>query len=262
MKSRQGLTDTLQTPSVPQGNHSKQSSSQLLEKCFGHRYDSVAMIIAPSILSADFLRLGEEIHEAEAAGADWIHIDVMDGHFVPNLSMGPFVVAASRRATELPLDVHLMIENPERSVKSYAEAGADRITVHVEATANAQETLAQIRSLGVQPGIALSPSTPVEAIEHVMQEADLILVMTVNPGYSGQSFMDSVLPKVERIKDSKAEGKTLALIEVDGGISAETAPSAAQAGAEVFVAASAIYKHIDGTTAGVHALRNALSASS
>jgi ribulose-phosphate 3-epimerase len=218
------------------------------------------MIIAPSILSADFLRLGEEIHEAEAAGADWIHVDVMDGHFVPNLSMGPFVVEACRRATELPLDVHLMIEKPGDSLKSYADAGADRISVHVEATEDSEKTLNQIRALGVQSGIALSPSTPAEAIDDVLDIVDLILVMTVNPGFSGQRFMNSMLPKVQRFDALRTEGKTSALIEVDGGISAATAPSAAQAGADVFVAASAIFKHVDGTAGGVRALREALNS--
>jgi ribulose-phosphate 3-epimerase len=216
------------------------------------------MIIAPSILSADFLKLASEIQEAEAAGADWIHIDVMDGHFVPNLTMGPFIVEACRRATGLPLDVHLMIESPEQSLDSYADAGADRLTIHVEASSDLQKTVERIRSHGVLPGVALSPATPAESIHELIGAVDLILVMTVNPGYSGQTFIENTLPKVIKFKQLKDRGETEALIQVDGGISAETAPIAARAGAEVFVAASAVFKHPEGTAAGIRAMREAL----
>lgn len=218
----------------------------------------VNTLIAPSILSADFLSLREEIQQAEAAGCDWIHIDVMDGHFVPNITMGPVVVEAVRRATELPLDVHLMIGNPQQHLNSFADAGADRLTVHVEASDPLDDTLHQIRELGLKAGVALNPDTPIERIEGVLDHLDLILAMTVFPGFSGQAFIPEALPKVEQASRWQQEGRTSALIEVDGGISAETAPLAAQAGAQVFVAASAIFKHAEGIAAGVQALRAAL----
>lgn len=218
----------------------------------------VKTLIAPSILSADFLSLGNEIQQAEAAGCDWIHIDVMDGRFVPNITMGPVVVEAVRRATELPLDVHLMIDNPEQHLKSFADAGADRLTVHVEASDPLDDTLHQIRELGLKAGVALNPDTPIERIEGALELLDLILVMTVFPGYSGQAFIPEALPKAEQAAKWQQEARTKALIEVDGGISAETAPLAAQAGAQVFVAASAIFKHAEGIAAGVQALRSAL----
>jgi ribulose-phosphate 3-epimerase len=215
-------------------------------------------LIAPSILSADFLVLGEQIREAEAAGCDWFHIDVMDGHFVPNITMGPVVVEAVRRATKLPLDVHLMIENPEKYVHSFAEAGADGLTVHVETTEDLPGTLNVIQELGLRAGVALNPDTPMYRIGAHADALDLMLVMTVNPGFSGQAFIPEVLPKVEQAARWRREGRTEALIEVDGGISAETAQIAAVAGAQVFVAASAIFKHEDGIGAGIQALRTAI----
>jgi ribulose-phosphate 3-epimerase len=205
-------------------------------------YHSGAMKIATSILSADFTRLGEQIAECEAAGADWIHIDVMDGQFVPNITMGPVVVEAARRATRLPLDVHLMIAAPERYLTNFAQAGADRLTVHVEACPHLHQTLRQIKALGKRAGVALNPATPAGAVAEVLGDADLVLAMTVNPGFSGQKFIASVLPKVRQLREQiDARGLSVE-IEVDGGIDLVTAPQAAAAGATVFVAASAVFK--------------------
>lgn len=212
-------------------------------------------ILAPSILSADFLALGEAIHEAEAGGADWIHIDVMDGHFVPNLTIGPVIVQACRHATSLPLDVHLMIERPEGFIQAFADAGADSLTVHAEAGPNLHRTLGAIHALGLRCGVAINPGTPVDAVHEVLLLADLILVMTVNPGFSGQAFIESALEKVSKVKAWREEGRTEALIQVDGGIDAETAPLALRAGADVFVAATAVFRHPSGIQAGLDALR-------
>ncbi len=214
------------------------------------------MKIAPSILSADFTRLGEEIALCEAGGADWIHIDVMDGHFVPNLTMGPVIVEAARRATQLPLDVHLMIEAPERYLGAFAAAGADRLTVHVEACPHLHRTLQQIRELGKGAGVALNPGTPASAVSEVLDEVDLILAMTVNPGFSGQVFIPGVLPKVRQLA-ALARGRAIE-IEVDGGIDTATAPQAAAAGATVFVAASAVFRSQLGVSEAVRALRGSL----
>lgn len=214
--------------------------------------------ISTSILSADFTRLGEQIAEAEAQGADWIHVDVMDGHFVPNLTMGPFIVAACRRATNLPLDVHLMVEEPEKFIEPYAKAGASGLTIHAEAAANLRETLQAIRDLGCKPGVSISPDTPAEMVKPVLDAVELVLVMTVNPGYSGQKFMPGPIAKVAQIRAWLDEVNPQAMIEVDGGIDAETLPLARDAGAQVFVAASAIFKHPDGIEAGIRALREQL----
>jgi ribulose-phosphate 3-epimerase len=202
------------------------------------------MKLAPSILSADFTRLGEQIAECEAAEADWIHIDVMDGQFVPNITMGPVIVEAVRRATHLPLDVHLMIAAPERYLRAFAEAGADRLTVHVEVCPHLHRTLQQIKELGKGAGVALNPGTPAAAVAEVLGEADLLLAMTVNPGFSGQKFIASVLPKIRQLRQmaEMARRASSIEIEVDGGIDAYTAPQAAAAGATVLVAASAIFK--------------------
>ena len=197
------------------------------------------MKIAPSILSADFTRLGEEIAACEAAGADWIHIDVMDGHFVPNISMGPVVVEAARRVTRLPLDVHLMIAAPERYLADFARAGADSLTVHVEACPHLHRVLQQIHELGLRAGAALNPGTPAVAVSEVLGLADLLLPMTVNPGFSGQRFIESVLPKVRQLRQMAGPG---ADIQVDGGVDPLTAPLAVAAGANVLVAASAIFR--------------------
>jgi len=213
-------------------------------------------LIAPSILSADFARLGEQITEAQQAGADWIHIDVMDGHFVPPITMGQVVVEACRKATQLPLDVHLMVENPDAMLEAFAEAGADHIHVHVEASPNIENSLKAIRKLGCKAGVALSPETPAAAVQAVLHLADLVLAMTVNPGYSGQGFIHEVLPKVSALRAAIAEAGARALIEIDGGVDAETLPAALEAGGQVFVAASAVYNHPQGIAAGMQALRS------
>ncbi|HXQ36195.1 MAG TPA: ribulose-phosphate 3-epimerase [Anaerolineales bacterium] len=215
-------------------------------------------VIAPSILSADFTRLGEEIATCESAGADWLHVDVMDGHFVPNITMGPFIVEACRRVTKLPLDVHLMIEKPERHLEAFARAGASRLNVHVETCPHLHDTLGQIKSLGCEAGVALNPDTPVGKIESVMTAADLILVMSVYPGYSGQEFIPGTIPKVAEIRKKLDALGSTAWIEVDGGINVENAPKVKESGATAFVAATAVFKHPQGTAAGIHALREKL----
>jgi ribulose-phosphate 3-epimerase len=215
-------------------------------------------LIAASILSADFSQLGDAIRRAEEAGADWIHIDVMDGHFVPNLTMGPVVVEACRRATGLPLDVHLMVERPDHLLRSFAEAGADSLSVHPEAGPHVHRTLASIRDLGLRAGVVLNPGTPPSAVQEVLGIVDLVLVMSVNPGYSGQEFIPSTMEKVRRIRSWIDERKLDVRLQVDGGIDAQTIPLAAEAGADAFVAASAIFAHPQGVKAGVAALRDAL----
>jgi ribulose-phosphate 3-epimerase len=212
-------------------------------------------IISTSILSADFARLGEEIATVESAGADWIHVDVMDGHFVPNITMGPFIVETCRRITKLPLDVHLMIENPERYLESFAKAGASGLTVHVETCPDIVETLEQIKSLGCKAGAVLNPETPVGAIQPALPEADLVLVMSVHPGYSGQSFMPETIAKVAEIRKKLDALRSSAWLEVDGGIDIETLPKMKEAGATAFVAATAIFKDPEGPAAGVRSLR-------
>ncbi|GIN94645.1 ribulose-phosphate 3-epimerase [Siminovitchia terrae] len=203
------------------------------------------MKIAPSILAADFLKLGEEIKEVAAAGADYIHIDVMDGHFVPNITMGPGTVAAIKSVTDLPLDVHLMIDNPHQYIADFAKAGADYLTIHVEADPHLHRTLQEIRKHGVKPGVVLNPATPAESIKYVLEDIDMVLLMTVNPGFGGQSFIESVLPKITEIK-KMADEKGLDLeIEVDGGINSETARLCQEAGANVFVAGSFIFNQTD-----------------
>ena len=215
-------------------------------------------ILAPSILSADFSRLGEEIASVEAAGADWIHVDVMDGHFVPNITMGPFIVETCRSITKLPLDVHLMIEKPERYLEAFAEAGASGLTVHVETCPDIVATLRQIKALGCTAGAVLNPETPVGAIQPALREADLILVMSVHPGYSGQSFMPETVDKVSEIRKKLDALRSSAWLEVDGGIDVETLPQMKEAGATAFVAATAVFKHHQGPRAGVESLRKAM----
>lgn len=197
--------------------------------------------IAPSILSANFAKLGQEVKEVEEAGAELIHIDVMDGHFVPNITMGPIVVEALRPITQLPLDVHLMIENPDAYIEQFAKAGADYITVHVEACRHLHRTIQLIRSFGVKPGVVLNPHTPIETIQHILEEIDLVLFMTVNPGFGGQKFISSVVPKIEALSSIIKERGLNVEIEVDGGITTETIVPCAKAGATIFVAGSAIY---------------------
>ncbi|MEK6588278.1 MAG: ribulose-phosphate 3-epimerase [Chloroflexota bacterium] len=216
-------------------------------------------LLAPSILSADFLRLGDAIREVEAAGADWIHIDVMDGHFVPNITMGPVVVQAARRATGLPLDVHLMIAEPERYLEAFSDAGADSLTVHVEAAGHLHRTIEAIHGLGLHAGVALNPATPTGHLSEILPIVDILLVMTVNPGFSGQTFIPESLRKVEQIRGWRNAGLTRARIQVDGGITPETAPLAARAGADVFVAASAIFEHAGGISAGARAILESLA---
>lgn len=216
-------------------------------------------LIAPSILSADFTDLSHQISQAEQAGAHWIHIDVMDGHFVPNITMGPMVVEACRRATDLPLDVHLMVHSPERFLADFASAGADSLTVHVEATPHVHRALQEIRRLGCKPGLALNPGTSVDVVAPVVDLIDLALLMTVNPGFPGQDFIPAVLPKVSSVREMFAQAGSDALIEVDGGIDASTIPAAYESGARVFVAGSSIFGHKQGIAAGVAALKAALA---
>ena len=218
-------------------------------------------VVSASILAADFTRLGSVIQAAEKGGVDWIHVDVMDGHFVPALTMGPVVVAACRRATRLPLDVHLMVEKPENLLQAFAEAGADILTVHVEACPQLHRTLETIRNLGMKAGAALNPGTPVAALEEVVPMLDLILIMTVDPGAYGQPFIETTLAKIRRARALREAAGSEAWIEVDGGMTSETAPRAAAAGAEAFVAASAIFHHPEGIEAGVAALRRVLQPS-
>jgi len=214
--------------------------------------------IAPSILSADFARLGEQVQAAEAAGADMIHVDVMDGQFVPNITVGPLVVAAVRSVTTLPLDVHLMIVHPERYLQAFAEAGADLLTVHPEATVHLHRTLEQIRGLGVRPGVALNPATPEDVLEYVLPYLDLILVMTVNPGFGGQAFIPEMLRKLAAVHQMTQALSREVLLSVDGGIDVETAPQVVAQGANVLVAGSAIYGAPEGVAAAVQALRSSL----
>jgi ribulose-phosphate 3-epimerase len=201
--------------------------------------------IAPSILSADFSKLGEEIKDVEKAGADYIHVDVMDGHFVPNITIGPLIVEAIRPVTKLPLDVHLMIENPDQYIEAFAKAGADYITVHVEACKHLHRTIHFIKSLGIKAGVVLNPATPVEMIENIIEDVDMVLLMTVNPGFGGQKFISSVLPKIKKVKQLADEKGISLEIEVDGGVNEETAPLCIEAGANVLVAGSAVYNESD-----------------
>jgi ribulose-phosphate 3-epimerase len=202
-------------------------------------------LIAPSILSADFSRLGEEVRAVAAAGADVIHVDVMDGHFVPNITIGPLVVKAVRQVTELPLDVHLMIDNPDRYLEAFAAAGADWLTVHVEVDHHLHRTVHRIKELGKKAGVVLNPATPLVMVEPILADVDLVMIMSVNPGFGGQSFIPSALPRIRRLKEMIDERGLHAGIEVDGGISPETLPEVVAAGANIFVAGSAIFGRPD-----------------
>lgn len=197
--------------------------------------------LAPSILSADFARLGEQVAEATGAGADYIHVDVMDGQFVPPITIGAPVVAAIRKWTKLPLDVHLMIKNPEKQVEPFARAGADIITVHIEACPEVKKLVAQIKKLGVKAGVSLNPETPLSAISGILPELELALVMTVNPGYGGQPFIESTLEKIAQLRSELDKKGLTAELEVDGGINAQTAPKVIKAGARVLVAGAAVF---------------------
>lgn len=197
--------------------------------------------IAPSILSADFGRLAEEIAAVEEAGADWIHIDVMDGHFVPNITIGPGVVASLRKTTKLPFDVHLMIENPEQYIEAFVAAGSDMITVHVEAARHLHRTLTRIKEHGVKAGVSLNPATPLSLIEPILTELDLLLIMTVNPGFGGQKFISGVLPKIKNARDIVSYLSPQILIEVDGGVTLDNIRTVADAGADIMVAGAAVF---------------------
>jgi len=215
-------------------------------------------IIAPSILSADFLNLAEQIRIIEAAGADWLHLDVMDGHFVPNLSMGPFIVAACRQATQLPLDVHLMVKEPENLLEAFAKAGANHLTVHIEACDHILETLALIRRLGLKAGISLMPVTPISSINNVLPHVDGVLIMSVDPGYAGQKFQPGAAERTAAVRFVLDELGSAAWLAVDGGINAQTLPLMRAAGADVFIAASAIFQNPEGIRSAIHTLRREL----
>jgi ribulose-phosphate 3-epimerase len=214
-------------------------------------------LIAPSILSADFGRLTEELRAVEAAGADLIHVDVMDGHFVPNLTIGPMVVAAAKRATKLPLDVHLMIVEPERSIEEFASAGASRLTVHAEACPHLHRTIQQIRKAGPMPGVSLNPSTPLAAVEEILCDVGMVLLMSVNPGFGGQSFIPGTIDKVRRLREMIAARGISVDVEIDGGITPATIGEVSRAGANVFVAGTSIFKHKDYRAAIEELRRNA-----
>jgi ribulose-phosphate 3-epimerase len=198
-------------------------------------------IIAPSILSADFSVLGEEIAAVEAAGADWIHIDVMDGHFVPNITMGPGVVKSLRKMTVLPFDVHLMIENPEQYIQPFAEAGSDRITVHMEASIHLHRMVSQIKELGLKAGVSLNPATPLSFVESILTDIDLLLIMTVNPGFGGQQFIQTMLSKIRQARELIDRFAPAVLLEVDGGVTLTNMPAILKAGADVLVAGASIF---------------------
>lgn len=213
--------------------------------------------IATSILSSDFGHLADELARVEEAGADWIHVDVMDGHFVPNLTLGPVVVRGVRRATELPLDVHLMIEQPERYLEAFRDAGADVLTVHEEACVHLHRTLERIRELGARAGVAINPATPLGAVEEVVALVDLLLIMSVDPGFGGQSYIPSSTSKLERARRLLDSLGSEAELEVDGGIGPDNADAAVRAGATVLVAGSAVFGHPAGAGPGVRAIRAA-----
>jgi ribulose-phosphate 3-epimerase len=218
-------------------------------------YMTAPYILSTSILSADFTQLGDHIRQAELAGADWIHVDVMDGHFVPNLTMGPFIIKACRRVTQLPLDVHLMIKSPENLLEAFAQAGASILSVHVETCPNLHRTLQTIRELGCKAGVVINPATPVSFVEPVLHMVDLVLVMSVNPGYSGQVFLPEVLLKVSILRKDLDRINPAVHLEIDGGINTDTLQLAIKAGANTFVAAHAIFDHPDGIAAGIKQLR-------
>lgn len=197
--------------------------------------------IAPSILSADFSRLGEEIRAVESAGADWIHIDVMDGHFVPNITIGPAVVASLRKVTRLPFDVHLMIANPDQYVDAFIDAGSDILTVHVEAATHLNKTISSIKARGIKAGVSLNPATPLIMAEPVLADIDMLLIMTVNPGFSGQKFIKGCLPKIRQARELISSRAHNICIEVDGGVTVDNIASIAEAGADVFVGGSSVF---------------------
>jgi len=219
---------------------------------------SKKFILAPSILSADFVRLGEELTTIEKAGADWVHVDIMDGHFVPNMSMGRKALEASKEVSHLPLDVHLMVESPENFIEWYAQSGADHLTVHVEATPNIHRVLQRIHELGCKAGIAINPGTPVASLDAVLHLVDLVLVMTVNPGFGAQKFLPETLPKIRNIRNKLDQVDPNVLIQVDGGISSATIGQVADEGAQVFVAGNAVFKHPNGPAASIAKLKSCI----
>ena len=214
--------------------------------------------LAPSILSADFGRLGEQVVEATRAGADYIHVDVMDGHFVPNITVGPLVVAAIRPHTHLPLDVHLMIEAPEKYIQQFAQAGANIITVHVEVCPHLHRVVESIKELGVKAGVSLNPSTPLTAVDEVLSALDLVLLMSVNPGFGGQQFIEGTVGKIVRLRNRLDELGLAAELEVDGGINAEVAPRVAKAGARVLVAGAAVFNKKESVSQALGRIRENL----
>jgi ribulose-phosphate 3-epimerase len=215
--------------------------------------------LAPSILSADFACLGEQIDEVARAGADYIHVDVMDGHFVPNITIGVPVVAAIRPVTSLPLDVHLMIEHPERYISDFVQAGADIITVHVEASPHLQSTIRLIKEMGARAGVSLNPPTPIGAVEEFLPHVDLVLVMSVNPGFGGQSFIPETLPRIAHMRRIIDSRKPSIELEVDGGINADNAPDIVKAGANVLVAGNSVFRAEEGISGAMQRLREAVS---
>ena len=217
--------------------------------------------ISPSILSADFTRLADQVHEAEEAGVDYIHVDVMDGHFVPNITIGPLVVKALRPITKLPLDVHLMIENPEFYIEDFSKAGANIITVHQEATPHLHRTIQQIQNLGIKAGVSINPSTSVKTLDEIICDVDLILVMSVNPGFGGQSYIHSCTKKIRKVREMLDERGVSADLEVDGGVNVDTVCEVISAGANAFVAGSAIFNDKNSVAENVSALREKIKTS-
>jgi ribulose-phosphate 3-epimerase len=216
-------------------------------------------LIAPSLLSSDFANLGDAVRTAERGGADWLHVDVMDGHFVPNITIGPLVVKAIRKVATIPLDVHLMISEPDRYLEAFAEAGAARMSVHAEVLPHLHRTVQRIKSLGVKAGVAINPSTPVAALEDIIEDLDHVLVMSVNPGFGGQTFIERSESKVRAVRRLLADRGAAALIEIDGGIDVSTAPRAVAAGVDVLVAGQAVFGSHD-PAAAIRELRAAAGA--